>query len=283
MKRLLLLVTLACTTTFAAEQTLVVPSLSKPSEKPAEDDPLRARYDAAWSRFEDAIAKVTADVTNALESQFEKAADTGNLELADMWDKKKKFFRDTKTLEWPSDGKAKVEWRKKNPKADFPEEVSDVVAAAEKDYAAAVDALKVDYEELVKEYTKARNLERAKEVREEMAALSQKPAASPQRPRMVEDEKPAFPRTARQLQQFLSGTLWRNKNDYSFEWDAKGNLWHGKDAERNAVKVNYTSGNKCTIEFSNGVKQTLVFNDDFTTFEQATLDGGLRNSAVRIR
>lgn len=192
MKRLLLLLTLACTTAFAAEPTLVVPPLSKPSANPAEGDPLQAKYDAAWTRFEEAIGKATAEVTKALDSQFEKAADAGNLELADMWDKKKKFFLDTKTLEWASDGKAKVEWRKTNPKVAFPEELSEVVASAQQAYAAAVDALKGDYEALVKEYTKARNLERAKQVREEIAALDQKPAAPPPRVRMVEQEKPAL-------------------------------------------------------------------------------------------
>lgn len=187
MKRLLLLVTLACTTAFAAEPTLVVPPLSKPSAKPAEDDPFQAKYDAAWTRFEDAVGKATAEVTKALDSQFEKAADAGNLELADMWDKKKKFFLDTKALEWPSDGKAKVEWRKTNPKVEFPEEVSEVVVTAQQAYAAAVDALKSDYEALIKEYTKARNIERAMQVKEELAALSRNPPATPARPKMVEE------------------------------------------------------------------------------------------------
>lgn len=187
MKRLLLLLTLACTTAFAAEPTLVVPQFAKKPGEPADGDPLKAKYDAAWAKYANAVGNATAVVNKALDAQFERAADAGNLELADMWDKKKKFFLDTKTIEWPSDGKAKVEWRKANPSVDFPDDFSEVVESAQQAYAAAVDALKADYEELVKEYTKARNLDRAKQVREEMAALDKKPSDTLARPKMVEE------------------------------------------------------------------------------------------------
>lgn len=188
-------------TAVAGDQILTVPQLEKPAAKPAEGDPFQAKYDAAWTRFEEAIGKATAELTKALDAQFEKAADAGNLELADMWDKKKKFLLDTKTLEWPTDGKAKVEWRKTNPKVEFPDDFSDVVASAQQAYVAAIDALKADYDGLVKEYTKARNIERAKQVKEEMAALDKKPAAPPVRVPIVEEKpapgkqagKPAFP------------------------------------------------------------------------------------------
>lgn len=190
MKRLLMLLLLtACTTTFAADATLVVPQFAKQPSEPVEGDALQAKYDAAWAKYAEAVGKATAAVNKALDDQFAKAADAGNLELADMWDRKKKFFLDTQTLEWPSDGKAKVEWRKANPKVDFPDDFSEVVASAKQAYAAAIDALRVDYEALVRDYTKERNLERAKQLREEMAVLSNKPVAALQRPRMVEGKE----------------------------------------------------------------------------------------------
>lgn len=190
MKHFLLLLTLTCTPAFAAEPALVVPALARPTATPVEEDPLYAKYDSAWVRFDEAVSKATADVIKAIDSQFEKAADAGNLELAEMWSEKKKFFLDTKTLQWPSDGKAKVEWRRTNPQVEFPDDFSETVSSAQQAYAAAVVALKGDYETLVKEYTKARSFERAKRVKEEMAVLDKKPAVPPAPPKVVE-EKPA--------------------------------------------------------------------------------------------
>lgn len=193
MRRLLLLLTLACTTAFAAEPTLLVPQFTKKLGDPAEDDPLQAKYDAAWAKYAEAVRDATAAVNKALNDQFEKAADAGNLELADMWNKKTKLFSDAQTLEWPSDGKAKSEWRKTNPKVEFPDDFTEVVATAQQAYATAIDALKADYDVLVKAYTKARNLERAKQVKEEMLALDQKPLLKPARPKMVDGEPQAHP------------------------------------------------------------------------------------------
>lgn len=173
---------------FAADPVLVVPQLSKPATAPADDDPFKAKYEAAWTQYETNIGKITESVNKALDSQFEKAADAGNLDLADMWDKKKKGFVDTRTLEWPSDGKAKTEWRRKYPDIEFPDDFTEVIKAAQEAYAAAVTSLKGDYESLVKDYTKERNLGRAKQLRDEVAGLERKAVVQPERPRMVESK-----------------------------------------------------------------------------------------------
>jgi hypothetical protein len=189
MKGLFVLLVALAIPALADEAQLVTPQLAKPATEAAAGDALHEKYEAAWFRYEKAIAEVRGKVNAALDTQFEKAADAGNLDLADMWDKKKKFFADTGSVAWPSDGKTKTEWRKKHPTTDFPDEFSEAVATAKQAYDGAVDALKSDYEALIKEYTKARNIERAMRVKEEMAALSRNPPATPARPKMVE-EKP---------------------------------------------------------------------------------------------
>jgi hypothetical protein len=177
----------------ALDGTLTAPQLAKPTTAVTEGDALHAKYEAAWIRCEAAIAKVTGDVNKRLDDLFNQAADAGNLDLAEMWDKKKKLFSDTKTLEWPSDGKAKIEWRKKYTDIEYPEDFSEAVKTAQVGYAAAVAGLKEDYEALVKEYTKERNLGRAKQLRDEVAGLERKPVAQPERPRMAESKPDAKP------------------------------------------------------------------------------------------
>lgn len=187
----------------ADDPILTVPRLEKPAAKPVDGDPLQARYDAAWTRFQDAVRKATAEVSKALDTQFEKAADAGNLDLADMWDKKKKLFVDTKTLDWQTDGKAKVEWRKANPHTEFPEDFSEVVKTARQSFANAITALRGDYEALVKEYTKARNLARATALREELAGLGSvpAPAPSPQSPDEEGEQKERIVLTSGKLEE----------------------------------------------------------------------------------
>lgn len=176
----------------AADATLVVPPLVKPAMNPAQGDPLQEKYDAAWSRYEQSVAEVTAGMNKALDGLFDRAADAGKFDLAEMWDTKRKVFADTKTLEWPSDAKTKTEWRKRFPTIDFPEDCSESVNAARAGYAAAVTALKEDYEALVKEYTKERNLGRAKQLRDEVAALEWKPVPQPA-PKPAPKPEPAPP------------------------------------------------------------------------------------------
>lgn len=204
---------------FAADAALVVPQLSKPATAPADDDPFKAKYEAAWARYETTIGNITVSVNKALDGQFEKAADAGNLDLADMWDKKKKFFVDTLTLEWPSDGKAKTEWRKKYPDIEFPEAFTEVVKTAQEQYAAAVTSLKEDYERLVKDYTKERNLGRAKQLRDEVAGLERKPVARPEV--VVLAELPKGYNTSPWVSEDGKRLYWQFSTDKRWTWVAE--------------------------------------------------------------
>lgn len=165
-----------------ADSKLVVPQLVKPSGKPVEGDPFREKYDAAWSNYERSIAAVTDRVNAALDGRFNTAADAGNFHLAKMWEKMKQEFADTDALEWPTDGKAKTEWRRKFKDIEFPEDFGDVVKSAGDDYAEAVTRLKGDYDALVRAYTKSKNLDRAEQLLNEGASLGSKPAPPPTPP-----------------------------------------------------------------------------------------------------
>jgi hypothetical protein len=171
MKKLWMLLAVSCATSMAAEVTLVIPQISKSDEVPADGDPLQARYEAAWAKYEQAIAKVVAQVTEALDKEFNKAADAGSLDSADKWDKKKKAFLDTLTVtvEVPDKPKRPVV---KKPKADAPASFEEIREAAQQAIDSALATLKNDYENLVKDYTKERNLARAKALRDELAGLA---------------------------------------------------------------------------------------------------------------
>lgn len=108
----------------------------------------------------------------ALDAEFGKAADAGNLELADMWHNKKNFYADTGGVAWESDGKAKTEWRKKHSETDFPERFTETLSTAKARIDSAVANLRKDYDSLVQDYTKERKLTLAKELRAEFEALS---------------------------------------------------------------------------------------------------------------
>jgi len=187
MIRLVFLTVCIAVSAVTAHAQLATPQLTRPTTEAAAGDALHEKYDAAWFRYEQAIGEVRDKVNAALDAQFEKAADAGNLDLADMWDEKKKVFADTGSVAWSSDGKTKTEWRKKHPTTDFPDEFTDGISAAGVGFEKAVATLKEDYESLVKDYTKERNLARAKALREELAGLARKPVAPPSgRPIMVE-------------------------------------------------------------------------------------------------
>jgi len=288
MKRLLFLLVAVATPLLADEAQLTAPQLTKPTTEAAVGDALHEKYEAAWIRYEKAVGEVREKVNAALDAQFEKAADAGNLDLADMWDKKKKVFADTGSVAWPSDGKTKAEWRKKHPTTEFPDDFSEVIAAAVSGYEKAVATLKDDYESLVKDYTKDRNLARAKALRDELAGLARKPVVAQERPKMVakkpdEKKNPAVPSTGVELEKALLGTAWKNQNGFTFEWDSSGNVWHCKDGGRTPIKVSYIDGTKCHVEFINKAKQVLIFKKELTAFEQYNLEGQLVQSAIRVR
>jgi len=182
MKRLWMVLALSWSTTMAGELTLVIPQVSKSDGVPADGDPLHAQYEAAWAKYEQAIAGVVTQVTEALDREFNKAADAGSLDSADKWDKKKKAFLDTHTITVEVPDKPKRPPPKK-PKGDAAPSFEEVLEAAQQETNSAFLTLKRNYENLVTEYTKDRNLDRAKALRDELAGLARKSA---ERPTMVE-------------------------------------------------------------------------------------------------
>lgn len=235
MKRLWLLFALLCTPTVAEEITLVIPQLAK--GRAAEGDGLSARYDAAWTKYERAIGKVVADVTEALDAEFNKAADAGSLESADMWDKKKKGFLDSKTVTCEIPDKPKSSARKK-PKPDAPTTFAKVLQSAQQETDNAVSALKNDYGTLISEYTKARNLERAKHLKEELEGLG---AARAGRLKMAEPETDGL--------------------------EALQGLWVATQVDRH--------GTLMTPDELRSQARRIIFDGDLVTFEE-TRDGNLK-------
>ena len=217
MKRLWLLLVICCTPTLAAEITLVIPKLSKGQVASAEGDRLHARYDEAWAKYDQAIAKVVADVTQALDAEFNKAADRGSLESADMWDKKKKAFLESNAVTCEIPDKPKASARKK-PAPDAPKTFPEILQAAQQEMDNAVSALKSDYETLIREYTKARNLERAKQLKEEVSGFANKPPAG--RPRMVESRPDPTPVVAalRELPRGFNSYPWVSPDGSRLYW-----------------------------------------------------------------
>lgn len=203
MKKLWMLLAISCATSMAAEVTLVIPKISKSDEVPAEGDPLHARYEAAWAKYEQAIATIISQVTEALDKEFNKAADAGSLDSADKWDKKKKAFLDTQTVTVEVPDKPKRPAPKK-PKGDAAPSFEEVLEAAQQETNSAFLTLKRNYENLVTEYTRDRNLDRAKALRDELAGLATKPV---KRPAMVE-MKPA---TAPQIPIGIFDMAWHDK------------------------------------------------------------------------
>lgn len=291
------LILMASSSDAADESDLVVPQLKRPVNPATERDPLQEKYDAAWTNYEQTVSRVTAEVTACLDAQFEKAADAGDLDLADMWDRKKKAFAETLILGWPTDSRARGEWRKTYPNSDFPEGLSEIVEKSRQAYITAIETLKNNYASLVGEYTKARNLERARQLRSESTALAL-PEEKPQRPKMDQqkpeenserkaerkpERKRAGPRTAQELRVALAGTKWKNQNGFTFEWDMDGNVWHCKDEHRTPLQVQYLGPNKCTIMFITNVTHVLVFNQDWSAFEQRGMDGEVKQTAIRLK
>jgi len=191
MKTLLFLLLAASMPALAEEDLLLTPKITKPAFEPAAGDPLQAKYEAAWFRYEKAIGEVRDTVNAAMEAQLEMATDAGNPDLVAMWDKKKKVFLDTGTLTWPTAEKAKVEWLKKYAATAFPEEFSEVVAAAKVAFERAVATLIRDYESLIKDYTAGQSPARANALREELVWLARQQMVLVERATVVVNSQPS--------------------------------------------------------------------------------------------
>jgi hypothetical protein len=157
---------------FASDSTtLVIPKITKPLVEPAENDPLQADYDKMWAEYESAIQTATVAIKEALAKQLAKATDSGELDLVEMWEGKQKQFAEKRLLDWDTGSKASVEWKKTNPKVPYPREFNEAVRSAASSFASAKEKLEEGYADLVKAYTKAKNVPRAKELRDEGAAV----------------------------------------------------------------------------------------------------------------
>ena len=284
MKSLWLLLAIACTSLVAEEVSLSVPRFP-PVELPDATDPLHGRFQEAWRKYWECERRVENSVIQFLDKEFNKAADRGSLDAADMWNQKKKVFIETGrvAVEVPSKPKASA---RKTQKTDQAENIGEYLESAQQEINEAKKGLRTDYESLVREYTKARNLERAKQVREQAMAFGitqDEPAGRPKEGDKKPETKAIVPRNGIELQRFLAGTAWKNQNGFTFEWDLAGNLWHCRDGGRTPVKIAYTGGNQCAVEYVNKAKQILVFNEQFTEFKQIGADGKSQQTALRLR
>lgn len=166
------LLALASSLVSAADSTaLVIPKVTKPLVEPIEDDPLQADYDKMWSDYEEAIETASTKAIEAVARQSDKAADSGHLDFVEYWEGLKEQFNSEGKLDWDTSPKATVEWKKKYPKVPFPREFNEAVRSASNTAENARGKLEDGYASIVKAYTKAKNVPRAKELREEGSQL----------------------------------------------------------------------------------------------------------------
>ena len=171
-----LLFALTSAVAFAAEPTaFVISKVTKPTVEAVENDPLQADYDTMWADYEEAIKKATDSVKAALDKQIAKATDEGELELVEAWDGMKKQFAESGKLEWDTSPKAPLEWKKKYPKIPYPRDMNEAVRSASSGVASARAKLEEGYAQLVKSYTKAKNISRAMAMRDEGSATAADP------------------------------------------------------------------------------------------------------------
>ena len=132
----------------ADAQIFSVPKLLKPQSDGAVD----ASYNAAWQAYELGVQTATEKLAAVMTGQFEEAVEKGDLELAEMWEARINSLKQTGTVAM----------------AKFP---VGAVDAAQKSYEESKAKLKVEYDTLVKEYTKKKNLTRARQLKNEIDNL----------------------------------------------------------------------------------------------------------------
>ena len=129
-------------------QIFSVPKLVKPQSDGAVD----ASYNAAWQAYELGVQTATEKLAAFMTGQFEEAAEKGDLELAEMWEGLINSLKQTGTVAM----------------AKLP---VGAVDAARKSYEESKAQLKVEYDTLVKKYTKQKNLTRARQLQDEIDNL----------------------------------------------------------------------------------------------------------------
>ena len=120
--------------------------------KPQSDGAVDASYNAAWQAYELGVQAATEKLAAVMTGQFEDAVEKGDLELAEMWE-------------------AQINSLKQNGTVAMAKLPVDAVDAAQKSYEESKAKLKVEYDTLVKEYTKKKNLTRARQLKDEIENL----------------------------------------------------------------------------------------------------------------
>lgn len=263
----------------AAPVVVQTPNLTCP-ETELGDDALQARYDEMWEKFSEDVDQANKKLQAEIEKEEAAAKASGNLNLVLFWQSRAKEFGNKGGLKW-DDSALKKTWKQQYGDTPFPASFTTAAKKASGGFQSAQRGLETGYTDLVTELTKAGNVPQALKVRDEMKALlGEKNAAS------AEPEKKQ--RTPQELARLLRGTRWKNTNNFFFQWDDDGKLWHiHNDAPNDPaeMRVKYTSGTTCDFFFvRNSAKQKIVFDEDLKTFKQLTEDEQkVLCTAVRIR
>jgi hypothetical protein len=88
------------------------------------------------------------------------------------------------------------------------------------------------------------------------------------------------------LKDRLVGTKWINTNEFIFEWDNQGKLWHSKDGQRNQLKCVYLGPKTVQITFTMldpKFVHTIEFDDDLTGFTQFKKNGDVGATGKRFK
>jgi hypothetical protein len=166
---------------------LVLRDITKPSTTPVADDPLHADYEKMWAEYDRAVTHAVDAVTASLDQHLAKATQNGDLESVELWDGLRKRFIERGAINWEWGSRTSSDWKKKYPKSPYPREFNECFRNASAALASAKTKLAEGYANLVTAYTKAKNIQRAKELREERATLL--PEKPPRQP--TEAETPA--------------------------------------------------------------------------------------------
>jgi hypothetical protein len=151
--------------------SLVLRDISKPSTAAVDGDLLHAGYDKMWAEYDRAVTHTVDAVTTSLDEHLAKATENGDLESVELWESLRKRFVDHGAIDWEWGSRTSSDWKKRYPKSPYPREFNACFRDASASLASAKAKLTEDYANLVAAYTKEKNIQRAKELREERAAL----------------------------------------------------------------------------------------------------------------
>lgn len=144
----LVLVCLVLPSAACGDEAAPTPAESASQTASPQDDPLKARLDAADADFRDAMKEAAEKLSKMIDRQYRVAVDKGDLEAAKGFQAMRKAFEENTAL--PEDTSLKV--ARKQYEADRDRAMKKRAAV---------------YEDVVKAYTKAEQLDRAEAVRKQ--------------------------------------------------------------------------------------------------------------------